>query len=123
MSKMYRSAQGRVVDIERLRLANEEIIAVGNMKVNARGDQLGPGGQVLKTRNQVMKDYYNLNTPVSVGGRASPRADVLTAESDNDTALTDIDPQSSELDQEMSDITDEELIDQESTKSQTKKEK
>lgn len=66
MSRVYRSAQGRMVDMEKLRLANEETIAVGNMKVNARGDQLGPGGRVVKTRNQIMKEYYNLNTPTSV---------------------------------------------------------
>lgn len=65
MSRLYRSAQGRVVDIEKLRLANEDTIAVGNMKVNARGDQLGPGGKVVKTRNQIMKEYYQLNTPVA----------------------------------------------------------
>lgn len=65
MSRLYRSAQGRVVDIEKLRLANEDTIAVGNMKVNARGDQLGPGGKVIKTRNQIMKEYYQLNTPVA----------------------------------------------------------
>lgn len=65
MSRLYRSAQGRVVDMEKLRLANEDTIAVGNMKVNARGDQLGPGGKVVKTRNQIMKEYYQLNTPVA----------------------------------------------------------
>lgn len=66
MSRVYRSAQGKLVDIEKLRLANEDTIAVGNMKVNARGDQLGPGGRVVKTRNQLMKEYYALNTPTSV---------------------------------------------------------
>jgi hypothetical protein len=68
MSKIYRSAQGNLVDMEKLRLANEDTIAVGNMKVNARGDQLGPGGRVVKSRNQVMKEYYQLNTP------SNPRA-------------------------------------------------
>jgi len=63
MSKVYRSAQGNLVDMEKLRLANEDTIAVGNMKVNARGDQLGPGGRVVKTRNQLMKEYYQLSTP------------------------------------------------------------
>jgi len=63
MSRVYRSAQGNLVDMEKLRLANEDTIAVGNMKVNARGDQLGPGGRIVKTRNQVMKEYYQLNTP------------------------------------------------------------
>lgn len=63
MSRVYRSAQGTLVDMEKLRLANEDTIAVGNMRVNARGDQLGPGGRVVKTRNQVMKEYYELQTP------------------------------------------------------------
>jgi len=63
MKKAYRSALGKVIDIDTLRLNNEEIIAVGNMKVNARGDELGFGGKVVKTRNQLMDDYYRLNTP------------------------------------------------------------
>ena len=36
--KMYRSMQGRMIDIEKLRAANENVQAVGNMNVNARGD-------------------------------------------------------------------------------------
>jgi len=65
MSKAYRTARGVVIDMDQLRLNNEESIAVGNMKVNARGDELGPGGEVIRTRNEVMNDYYNLNTPVA----------------------------------------------------------
>lgn len=63
MKNLYRSAMGRAVDMESLRLANEEIIAVGNMRVNARGDELGPGGEITRTRNEVMNDYYKLSTP------------------------------------------------------------
>ena len=36
--RMYRTMQGRMVDIEKLRAANESVQAVGNMNVNARGD-------------------------------------------------------------------------------------
>ena len=56
--KMYRTMQGRMVDIEKLRGANEQVPAVGNMRVNARGDVLGPGGAVLKSKESVMKEYY-----------------------------------------------------------------
>ena len=56
--KMYRTMQGRMVDIEKLRGANENVQAVGNMKVNARGDVLGPGGTVVKPKEKVMKEYY-----------------------------------------------------------------
>lgn len=64
MGKQYRSAMGKVVDIDALRLANENAIALGNMKVNARGDELGPGGKVVKTRAQLMQEYHKINTPL-----------------------------------------------------------
>ena len=32
--------------------------AVGNVKVNARGDELGSGGKIVKTREQILQDYY-----------------------------------------------------------------
>ena len=56
--KLYRTMQGRMVDIEKLRSMNENIRAVGNMNVNARGDVLGPSGTILKSKEQVIKEYY-----------------------------------------------------------------
>lgn len=64
MAKQYRSAMGKVVDLDALRLANENTIALGNMRVNARGDELGPGGKVVRTRSQLMQEYHKINTPV-----------------------------------------------------------
>lgn len=58
MARIYRTAQGRQVDMERLRLQNEMTPAVGNMRVNARGDQLGPGGKVVQTREEMLDQYY-----------------------------------------------------------------
>jgi hypothetical protein len=34
------------------------------MRVNARGDELGPGGQIVRTRNQVLKDRERIHTMV-----------------------------------------------------------
>ena len=56
--KMYRTMQGRMVDIDQLRAANESVQAVGNMNVNARGDILGANGQVVTPKSQVIKKYY-----------------------------------------------------------------
>ena len=50
--------QGRMVDIDQLRSANESVQAVGNMNVNARGDVLGANGQVVTPKSQVIKKYY-----------------------------------------------------------------
>ncbi len=63
MGQKVRSANGKMVDIDGLRLMNERTIAVGNMKVNARGDQLGQGGQIVQTRNQAMNQQYKIHSP------------------------------------------------------------
>lgn len=59
MPKVYTTMQGRRIDIDKLRAKNEQTRAIGNMPVNARGDQLGSGGRVIKTREEVAKEYYN----------------------------------------------------------------
>ena len=56
--KLYRTMQGRMVDIEKLRASNESVKAVGNMNVNARGDVVGQGGKIIKTKEDQIKDYY-----------------------------------------------------------------
>ena len=56
--RMYRTMQGRMVDIEKLRAANESVQAVGNMNVNARGDVLGPRGSVVSPKAEVIQKYY-----------------------------------------------------------------
>jgi hypothetical protein len=65
MPKVYKTARGEVVDLDMLRLANESVIAIGNMKTNARGDELGPGGRVIKTRAQVMQEYHRVHAPLA----------------------------------------------------------
>ena len=56
--RMYRTMQGRMVDIEKLRASNEHVRAVGNMNVNARGDVLGAGGQIATPKADVIAKYY-----------------------------------------------------------------
>ena len=56
--RMYKTMQGRMVDIEKLRAANESTQAVGNMNVNARGDVLGAGGVVVTPKESIIKKYY-----------------------------------------------------------------
>jgi hypothetical protein len=56
--RMYRTMQGRMVDIEKLRASNEHVRAVGNMNVNARGDVLGPSGRIIESKADVITKYY-----------------------------------------------------------------
>jgi len=53
--------QGRNVDMEKLMRQHELMPAVGNARVNARGDELGPGGKILRKREEVMTEYYENN--------------------------------------------------------------
>jgi hypothetical protein len=50
----YRSMQGREIDMNKLINLNETTPAVGNMKVNARGDELGAGGKIVRKREEIM---------------------------------------------------------------------
>tara|TARA_Y100001933_G_scaffold262816_1_gene321845 strand:+ start:6443 stop:6787 length:345 start_codon:yes stop_codon:yes gene_type:complete len=59
--KTYKTMQGKTIDMDLLRKRNELTPAVGNAKVNARGDELGPGGKIIKKREEVLADYYRDN--------------------------------------------------------------
>lgn len=74
MSKrVYTTANGKRINIDTIVAQNEESIAVGNMRVNARGDELGPGGKIERSKEKVMADYYKLNTPVATDIKPIPR--------------------------------------------------
>lgn len=69
--KMYRSMQGKLVDMELLAQANELAPAIGNMRVNARGDELGPGGKIVRKREEIIAEYYE-NNPNAVPEERTP---------------------------------------------------
>lgn len=58
MGNMYKSARGKMIDMDKVKINNENTLAVGNMKVNARGDIIGSNGQVAQGRNAVMDQVY-----------------------------------------------------------------
>jgi len=57
-NEVYRSANGKAVDMGALRLQNEQVRAVGNMRVNARGDVINDANEVIRTRNEQVKSEY-----------------------------------------------------------------
>ena len=56
--KVYRTAQGKSLDIGALQLQNEGVRAVGNMGVNARGDRVGPKNNTVDGRTQTVTRQY-----------------------------------------------------------------
>jgi len=65
--KVYRTAQGRLVDLGSLEVQNEHVRAVGNMNVNARGDKLDADGNVISTRSQQVNRNLNRTTNTAPG--------------------------------------------------------
>lgn len=51
---VYRSMLGKEIDMNKLMQQNELTIAVGNKKVNARGDEIGPGGKIIRKREDII---------------------------------------------------------------------
>jgi hypothetical protein len=62
--KVYKSANGKTIDMDLLRQKNELTPAVGNARVNARGDELGEGGKIIRKKEDILADYYASNPGV-----------------------------------------------------------
>ena len=58
----HMSMRGKQVDMEKLMRQNETTQAVGNAKFNARGDKLGPNGQIIERREDMAATYHEANT-------------------------------------------------------------
>jgi hypothetical protein len=63
--KIYRSAQGKTVDMGALLLQNEAIRAVGNMGVNARGDTIDSRNRVIDSKNKQVQRQQRRQTNVT----------------------------------------------------------
>ena len=57
--QVYKTAQGKTLDMGSLVLQHENVRAVGNMNVNARGDLIDDAGRVISSRVQQTNQQYN----------------------------------------------------------------
>jgi hypothetical protein len=57
MSNIHKTARGATIDMNKLKLQNERVIAVGNSGQNVRGDEVR-GGKIVRTREQIMQEHY-----------------------------------------------------------------
>ena len=87
--KQYRSMQGKIVDLEKLAARNELVPAIGNVSVNARGDELGPGGRIVRKREDIVSEYYEKNTNFTpIENRVRRQAEVPVPQHTNETVPT-----------------------------------
>lgn len=96
-SKIYKTAQGKTVDLGTIMLQNEQVRAVGNMNVNARGDRLDSNNNVIETKNrQIQRQNNRVAVPVPVPVHTSTnkaknaqKESVLTEELEEVPAVAD----------------------------------
>jgi len=65
------SYRGTTIDMESLRRENENAAAVGNMKVNAKGDEIR-GGKVVRTAAEIARASHNKQTTIVQSGLKGP---------------------------------------------------
>ena len=75
----HKSMRGVEIDLAKLMARQEKNITVGNTKSNARGDQLGRGGRIVKSADELAREHYNRNDPKAVV-QGGIKADVDTPE-------------------------------------------
>ena len=61
-TKIYRTAQGRSVDIGAILNQQENTRSVGNMNVNARGDRLNSANKSISSKSQQVNKQYRKQT-------------------------------------------------------------
>lgn len=64
---MVKSYRGVEVDLNALAKKYEKTIALGNAHFNGKGDLIGRGGKVIKTREEQLKEYEEANVKVQKG--------------------------------------------------------
>src|SRR6056300_1960575 len=88
--KVYKTMQGKAVDMDLLRQKNELTPAVGNARVNARGDELGPGGKIIRKADDRVREHYKVAGKVrSSSGRAKAKADEVVSTPEETVAITE----------------------------------
>ena len=63
--------RGTTIDMDSMRRENEKVPAIGNMKVNAKGDQI-KGGLVTKTADQIARENHRVQSTIIHTGLKGP---------------------------------------------------
>lgn len=82
--KIYSSARGKIIDMGALRLRNEQVRAVGNMGVNARGDRIDSRGNIIDPKNQqlerrIQRQTNAMDIPTHTSSKAAAAAQAKAA--------------------------------------------
>lgn len=78
MPRIYKTAQGRTVDLAAIMTQNERTRAVGNMQVNARGDAIDSHNQIVAPRNRQVNKSLASGIDQHIVTKAAPKAPAKT---------------------------------------------
>lgn len=74
---IYRTAQGKKIDMSTLASKNERVRAVGNMSVNARGDTIDSQGKVIVPVTKKVGDKYQRTVSNKAATLAQRKIDLM----------------------------------------------
>ena len=83
-NKVYRTAMGKTVDVGAMLLQNENVRAVGNMGVNARGDVVDSRNQVIDKKN---RQIQRQNHRQAAETKPAPKEEFQDLPEDNDVVI------------------------------------
>ena len=91
--QIYKSAQGKSVDLGTIKLRNEHVRAVGNMNVNARGDVVDSANNVIDPKNrQIQRQNAKLTNVSDATVHSSSAAVRRSRNQTSDTTPSDTTP-------------------------------
>lgn len=117
--KNYRSAMGKTVDMGALIAKNEKVRAVGNMNVNARGDEIDSLGRIIKPVTSKVNQAY-AGTVGNRSGQVIKRQPIEKAEADT-VPPVELTMEEREMEESLEDDFEIEKIKQEELKTQESK--
>lgn len=91
--KVYRSSKGKDLDLGALQLRNEQVRAVGNMGVNARGEVINANNKVVESSTERTGKTYKKQTRRSNNVSDIPVKASKTRASAKGKIATDVDPE------------------------------
>ena len=84
----HTSYRGTTIDMDTMRRENEKSTALGNMGVNAKGDQIGRAGLVTKSADQIARENHRVqSTIVKTGLKGAVPASPATVEQKKPTPV------------------------------------
>ena len=75
----HTSYRGTTIDMDTMRRENEKVVALGNMRVNAKGDQLGKNGTITKTADQIARENHRIPQSIAHTGLKGPLNETVSS--------------------------------------------